>query len=229
MDIKLNHQNNNRLVIGYSGLDKLLSDIGYDKNKLMSDRARSGIFSIEPDHNSSSYVFDQKSHRVHLEYFSYSIRFTFDIRLYIVEKSTISEHRSIYRTDYPNDVKIYNVKNMNTLLYTYRFDDAELLFINNDLDACIDVLDSNKIIRDTGLGLNMDYKELLKHFHESIQEIKSSSLFYWGDTETYSYTLRWVILSNESVLEKINSKTNTIMKTIVPGWSFSVYIVTSAP
>ncbi len=75
----------------------------------------------------------------------------------------------------------------------------------------------------------MDYKELLKHFHESIQEIKSSSLFYWSETETYSYTLRWVILSNESVLEKIHSKTNTIMKTIVPGWSFSVNIVTSAP
>jgi len=229
INIKWNYQDSDKTTLGYSGLDKLISYIGYDKNKLLNYKLISGIISIKSRNYAFNYELYYETHEVNMRYYSYIMKFMLSIRFYTIESPIISRYNYISSIKYPDDTHIYFVKSVDKLSYTHTIDDPTLYSINKDLAACISKLDSNKIIRVTGLGLKKDYKQILENFHESIKEINPNSIFYWGQSDIYTFELRWVILLNEYVLERINIKFNNIIQTIVPAWSFSINIITSPP
>jgi hypothetical protein len=227
LDINWNHKDHDRLMIEYSGLDTLLSDIGYNKSGLINHVSFPGIFSIKSSHRSSVYILDRASHQIAIKHDLYKMKFTLTIKFFIIRYDYIPILDQLAFITYPNDSLTFLVRNKNMPLHTYEVIDDDLISIKKDLDACINKLESDKIIRETGLGLDMDYKDLLKSLYKSIQDVKSNSLFYWGRPTMYDYGLAWLILSDEYILEKRDMKNNITTQTIVPGWHFSVDIATS--
>ncbi len=120
LDINWNHKDHDRLMIDYSGLDTLLSDIGYNKSGLIDHVSSPGIFSIESDHRSSVYMLDRASHQIAITHDLYKIRFTLTIKFFIIRYSYIPIFDQLPFITYPNDSLTFLVKNENMPLHTYQ-------------------------------------------------------------------------------------------------------------
>ena len=229
MNIRLNSQDYDELLIEYNGLDELLLKIGYNKTGLKDFRSFSGVFSITGTDYSTNYMLHREFHKVNINYLECKTEFTMKVKLFTIKDFTIQIFDRFNIIPYPNDLLKYRVKNIKRLSPNYDINDAYLLSIKRNLRDCITELESNKIIREKGLGLHIDYKDLFRSFHESIKETRLNNVFYWGQSVPYSYELRWVILLDDYLLEEVDVKNNVITKTTIPGWSLEIDITTIKP
>lgn len=137
-------------MIDYSGLDTLLSDIGYNKSGLIDHVSFPGIFSIKSSHISSAYILDRTFHQITIKHDLYKMRFTLTIKFFIIRYPYIPIiFDRLAVITYPNDSLTFLVRNENMPLHTYEVTDDNLISIQKDLDACINKLESDKIIRET--------------------------------------------------------------------------------